>query len=136
MANNDSIKTSIAPWLTVSDGKKAVAFYAAAFNVSETYHLEDEGVFIVRLNINGAEFWISEDAASDNLNDVNIRMILTVANPEEIFDKAIAAGAKEIFPVGVDHGWKLGRIEDPFGLHWEIGHRLNNLNPLTLPQIS
>ena len=122
MASNDSIKTSIAPWLTVSDGKKAVAFYAAAFNVSETYRLEDEDVFIMRLNINGAEFWISEDAASGNLNDINIRMILTVSNPEEIFDKAIAAGAKKIFPVGVDHGWKLGRIEDPFGLHWEIGH--------------
>jgi PhnB protein len=122
MASNDSIKTSIAPWLTVSDGKKAVAFYAAAFNASETYRLEDEGVFIVRLNINGAEFWISEDAASGNLNGVNIRMILTASNPEEIFNKAIEADAKEIFPVGVDHGWKLGRIEDPFGLHWEIGH--------------
>ena len=48
----------------------------------------------------------------DNLNDVNIRMILTVSNAEEIFDKAIEAGAKEIFPVGVDYGWKLGRIEE------------------------
>jgi PhnB protein len=122
MANSSEIKTTIAPWLTVSDGRKAVAFYVAAFHAAETYRLEDEGVFIVRLNINGAEFWISEDAASGNLNDVNIRMILTVSNPEEIFDNAIAAGAKEIFPVGVDHGWKLGRIEDPFGLHWEIGH--------------
>ena len=49
MANSSEIKTTTAPWLTVSDGKKAVAFYAAAFNVSETYRLEDEGVFIVRL---------------------------------------------------------------------------------------
>lgn len=51
-------------------------------------------------------------------------MILTVSNPEEIFNSAIKAGAKEIFSVGVDHGWKLGRIEDPFGLNWEIGHRI------------
>ncbi|HVX25608.1 MAG TPA: VOC family protein [Parafilimonas sp.] len=120
----EAIKTSIAPWLTVNDGKKAVAFYAAAFNAVETYRLEDEGVFIVCLKINGAEIWVNEDATSNNLNNINLRLILTVSNPEEVFDSAIKAGAKEIFPVGVDHGWKLGRIEDPFGLHWEIGHRV------------
>lgn len=51
-------------------------------------------------------------------------MILAVPNPEEIFYNALKAGAKEIFPVGEDHGWKLGKIEDPFGLHWEIGYEL------------
>ena len=124
MNNDSAIKTSIAPWLTVSDGKKAVAFYAAAFNAIETYKLEDTDVFIVRLSVNGAEFWISENADLNNLNNINIRMILTVPNPKEIFDNALKAGAKEVFPVGEDHGWKLGKIEDPFGLHWEIGYEL------------
>ncbi len=122
MNNNSIIQTSIAPWLTVNDGKKAVAFYAAAFYAKETYRLEDTGVFIVRLNAAGAEFWVNENPDSDNFNDINVRMILTVSNPEEVFNAAMAAGAKEIYPVGIGHGWKLGRIEDPFGLHWEIGH--------------
>src|ERR1700759_3769510 len=125
MNKNSFIKTSVSPWITVNDGKKAVAFYAAAFHATETYRLEDGGVFIVCLNIDGTEIWVNEDAASSNLNNINVRMILAVSNPEEIFDSAINAGAKEIFPVGVDHGWKLGRIEDPFGLHWEIGHRVD-----------
>jgi hypothetical protein len=56
MANSSEIKTTIAPWLTVSDGKKAAAFHVAAFHAAETYRLEDEGVFIVRLNINGRSF--------------------------------------------------------------------------------
>ena len=30
----------------------------------------------------------------------------------------------EVFPVGTAHGWKLGRLVDPFGLHWEIDHPL------------
>jgi PhnB protein len=51
-------------------------------------------------------------------------MILTVPNPDAIFAQAIAAGATEIFPVGEEHGWRLGRLADPFGLHWEIGHQL------------
>ena len=124
-----TIKTSINPWLNVQDGKKALAFYKAAFGATETYRMEDpDGGVVARLSIEGAEFWISGGNATDdtteNVGSSTVRMILTVANPELVFSKAIAAGATEIFPVGEGHGWKLGRIEDPFGLHWEIGHEL------------
>lgn len=123
----DTIPTSIAPWLSVADGFAAVAFYKTAFDAKENYRLEmPDGGLIVRLSVQGAEFWISGDSSvspeSAPLAHANIRMILTVANPEEIFAKAIQAGAKEIYPVGEGHGWKIGRLSDPFGLHWEIGH--------------
>ena len=83
---------------------------------------------VVRLSVNDAEFWLSgnnseETKSSEELNG-NIRMILITNEPEKVFEKAMRAGANEIFPVGEEHGWKLGRIEDPFGLHWEIGHEL------------
>ena len=48
-------------------------------------------------------------------------MILTVSNPDALFDRALQAGASQIFPVGEEYGWRLGRLVDPFGLHWEIG---------------
>jgi len=51
-------------------------------------------------------------------------MILTVGDPETVFAHALAAGASEIFPVGEAHSWRLGRLVDPCGLHWEIGHPL------------
>ena len=35
------------------------------------------------------------------------------------------AGATEVLPVSDAHGWRLGRIVDPFGHHWEIGRPLN-----------
>lgn len=54
-----------------------------------------------------------------------IRMILTVPDPDVFFARALAAGATEVFPVGEGHGWRLGRLVDPFGLHWEIGHPLD-----------
>jgi len=54
----------------------------------------------------------------------SIRMILTVPDPDAFFARALAAGAVEVFPVGEGHGWRLGRLIDPFGLHWEIGHPL------------
>jgi PhnB protein len=146
----NSITPSLAPWLTVSDGPKAVDFYKRAFGATETYRLEDPGGgLIVRLSIGGhAEFWISGGGlASDNpspnnnnpdssnpnnpanspapLGGDSIRLILTVPDPDTLFAQALAAGATQIFPVGEGHGWRLGRLADPFGLHWEIGYPLN-----------
>jgi PhnB protein len=50
-------------------------------------------------------------------------MILTVRDPDA-FAKALASGAREGFPVEEAHGWRLGRVVDPFGHHWEIGRPL------------
>jgi PhnB protein len=36
--------------------------------------------------------------------------------------------------VGEEHGWRLGRIEDLFGHHWEIGKPLGPWPP-TAPKI-
>jgi PhnB protein len=124
-----SIQTTIAPWLTVQNGEEAVSFYKAAFDAVETYRLETPGGLIVRLSVNGAEFWVSgssEDAPNVQLHGGDsIRMILTVSDPDIFFAKALKAGASEIFPVGEGHGWRLGRLVDPFGLHWEIGYELS-----------
>ena len=128
-----SIPCSIAPWLSVRDGEQAVAFYKAAFGATEVYRLEvpEGGGVVVRLSVAGAEFWVSGESSEDpdahaeaSLGGGSVRMILTVAEPEDVLARAVAAGASEIFPVGEEHGWRLGRVADPFGLHWEIGYQL------------
>jgi PhnB protein len=125
-----TIRTSIAPWLTVQDSGKAVDFYKAAFGAVETYRLETADGPIVKLSVNDAEFWVSGEITADEkltpeaLGGGTIRIILTVPNPDPLFDRAIKAGATEIFPIGEDFGWRLGRLVDPYGLHWEIGHPL------------
>ena len=122
------MKTAIEPWLTVPDSRQASSFYTAAFGAREQYRLEgDNNSLVLQLSVEGANFWLNDGSAgkSGSLGGDTVRMILITDNPEKIFDKAIAAGAKEIFPVGEEYGWKLGRIEDPFGLHWEIGHPID-----------
>jgi PhnB protein len=124
------IKYSIAPWLSVPDSTKAVAFYTSAFGAQEVYRFEDPGGgIVVRLSVNGAEFWLSQDSPDqpqtpEPIGGGSIRMILTVPNPDALFAQALAAGATEIFPVGEEHGWRLGRLADPFGLHWEVGYQI------------
>jgi PhnB protein len=49
---------------------------------------------------------------------------MTVDNPDAAFERAVEAGAKIVWPVSDQHGWRLGRIVDPFGHHWEIGKPL------------
>lgn len=119
------IHNSIAPWLTVQNSSEAIDFYKSAFGAKEVYRMEGMGEDLVaRLSIDGAEFWVSNGTPENPLGGENVRMILTVANPDALFTQALKAGASEIFPVGEEHGWRLGRLSDPFGLHWEIGRPL------------
>ncbi|MGB2626546.1 MAG: VOC family protein [Candidatus Acidiferrum sp.] len=131
---NESKKASgytIAPWLSVRDSAKAVEFYKAAFGAVELYRLDDpSGSVVSRLSINGAEFWVGDESpehsnfSPQSLGGATIRLILMVADPDGIFLRALKAGATEVYPVREEHGWKLGRLVDPYGHHWEIGHEL------------
>jgi PhnB protein len=120
--------TSIAPWLSVRNAPEALAFYQAAFGAVETERLEDESgaVAVAQLSIDGADFWISADPDSspEAINGRSVRMILIVDDPDPVFASALAAGATEVSPISEDYGWRIGRIEDPAGHHWEIGRRL------------
>jgi PhnB protein len=118
---------SIAPWIAVADAQRAVEFYEAAFGATERYHAEDpDGVLqVARLTIGEAEFWVqTDDEAPARAGDGAIRMILTVDDPDAVFAQALAAGATEIAAVYEGHGWRIGRLADPFGHHWEVGRPL------------
>jgi PhnB protein len=53
-------------------------------------------------------------------------MVLTVADPDAVFKRAVSAGATVVVPVSEMHGWRVGRVADPFGHHWEIGRQLGD----------
>jgi PhnB protein len=48
-----------------------------------------------------------------------------VEDPAAVCAQAVRAGATQIYPVSDEHCWRLGRIVDPFGHHWEIGQPLS-----------
>ncbi len=119
---------SIQLWLTVYNIEHAVAFYTSAFNAHEIYRLDLPEGSVVQLSVSDAKFWLSSGSATDeniSLQSGNIRMILVVENVEALFNKSIEAGAKIIYTVTEEHGWLTGRIEDPFGMHWEIAKQTN-----------
>ncbi len=56
------------------------------------------------------------------VNLVLLYLIRKFENPEDVFKSALQNGATQIFPVKLEHGWKLGKLTDPFGFTWAIGH--------------
>jgi PhnB protein len=123
--------TTLVPWLCVRGGARAVEFYKAAFAASELFRMGEGDSVVARLSIQGAEFWLSDESPEHHnfspasLGGITVRIILTVPDPDAVFARAVRAGAKEVYPVTEEHDWRIGRVVDPFGHHWEIGRPLS-----------
>lgn len=127
---NDS-KTSIAPMLSVRRGAKAIEFYKAAFGAGELFRIDaEDGAVVARLSVGKAEFWVADESpehknfSPESLGGGTVRMVMIVEDPDAAFARAVAAGAVVVVPVSNEYGWRLGRVVDPFGHHWEIGKPL------------
>lgn len=126
-----SFPCSLAPWLSVRNSSLAVDFHKSPFGAIEVHRFDGgEKGAVARLSVDGAEFWLSEESqehanfSPESLGGGSVRMILTVADPDAVFAQTLATGASEVYPVSEGHGWRVGRVVDPFGHHWEIGHPL------------
>jgi PhnB protein len=122
--------------LSVRHGARAVEFYKAAFGATEAFRIDaPDGAVVARLSIDGAEFWVADESpehanfSPESLGGGTVRMVLAVADPDALFARAVAAGAREVVPMTDDYGWHLGRVVDPFGHHWEIGRPLETATP-------
>jgi PhnB protein len=80
--------------------------------------------------VGDAAFWIALASPTMKrldpraIDGATSRTLLLVDDPDTVAAQAVRAGATQTSPVGDEHGWKLGRIIDPFGHEWEIGRPL------------
>ena len=119
--------------LSVRNGRAAVAFYQAAFGATELFRFggDAEGdELVAQLAVGGALFWVEDESpphgnfSPETVGGATARMLLIVEDPAAVLDRAVALGATAISPVAEEHGWLLGRIDDPFGHRWEIAKPL------------
>jgi PhnB protein len=131
---NDAAKRrpSLAPMLSVRHGASAVDFYKAAFDARELFKIEaPDGSVVAQLAIGESDFWVADESpehknfSPETLGGGTVRIVLVVEDPDAVFAQALASGAKTVWPVAdQDYGWRVGRVADPFGHHWEIGKPL------------
>ena len=122
--------------LSVRKGASAVEFYKTAFGARELFRIDSEtGEVVARLAIEAAEFWVADESpehanfSPESLGGGTVRMVMIVEDPDTAFERAITAGATVVTPVDNRYGWRLGRLIDPFGHHWEIGKPLGPWPP-------
>jgi PhnB protein len=128
------MRTSLTPLLSVRRGVSSIEFYKRAFGAAELFRIQnDNGEVVARMAVDGADFWLADESpqhfnfSPESLGGGSVRMVLTVENPDAFFDRAVAAGASVVSPVAdQSYGWRVGRIVDPFGHHWEIGKPLTD----------
>jgi PhnB protein len=126
---SNKFRPSVTATLSVRNWERAMQFYKAAFGATELFRVEGGGVG--QLSISGADFWVAEESpehfnfSPESLGGCSVRMLLIVEDPQAVYAQAVAAGATQVVPVADEYGWRLGRIVDPFGHHWEIGRPLD-----------
>ncbi|HEY2489781.1 MAG TPA: VOC family protein [Streptosporangiaceae bacterium] len=119
--------TSIQPELWVERASQAVTFYTAAFGARVLHRVGEGDDIVVQLAVGEAAFWVAAAAADrDRLSPRAIggatsRTLLVTDDPDAVLRRAVEAGATQTSAAGEEHGWRLGRIIDPFGHEWEIG---------------
>lgn len=122
--------TSIQPELWIEQASEAVAFYTAAFGATVLHQVGAGDDIVAQLAVGDAVFWVAA-AASDMgrfspkaLGGGTSRMLLVVEDPDAVLRTAVDAGGLETSPASDEHGWRVGRMVDPFGHEWEIGKQL------------
>jgi len=124
--------TTLTTLLNVRRGAEAIDFYTRAFGATIVSRMDtaDDSV-VAHLSIGNGDFWLADESAPhqnfspETLGGSTMRMVLVTDDPHAAFDRAIAAGASSVCPVrDEEYGWRIGRLVDPFGHHWEIGKPL------------
>jgi ribose 5-phosphate isomerase B len=119
--------------LSVRGGRAAVDFYKRALGALEVYRVggtDEHEAVVSQLTVGATSFWVADESpehlnfSPESLGGGSVRMLLVVADPDATVARALEAGATEVRAVADEHGWRLGRIADPFGHHWEVGRAL------------
>jgi PhnB protein len=122
--------TGIQPELWIDRAAAAVAFYKAAFGARVLHQVGEDDEIVAQLAIGDAAFWVSSGGATGPrfspaaIGGATGRTLLVVEDPDGVFAQAVQAGATAASDMADEHGWRLGRIVDPFGHEWEIGKPL------------
>jgi PhnB protein len=127
--------TGIQPELWVDRAADAVAFYQAAFGATVLHKVGAGQEIVAQLAVDEAAFWVAgapeemKRFSPNAIGGATSRTLLVVDDPDATARDAIAAGARELSPVQDEHGWRIGRVADPFGHEWEIGTPLGKWPP-------
>jgi PhnB protein len=129
---------TVAPYLAIKDGVRALEFYKKAFGATETYKLmlPDGRLGHAEMRLGDSMIMLSDEfpeyggKAPQTLGGSPVSIHLYVEDVDAFFNKALAAGAKERKPVKDQfYGDRSGQLEDPFGHLWWVATHKEDVAP-------
>ncbi|RZU02777.1 VOC family protein [Rivibacter subsaxonicus] len=125
-------------YLCVSDSAAAIEFYRRAFGATERFRLVEPSGRIghAELQLGPVVLMLSDAFPEFDIHPPGggalppVRIHLHVDNADQMIASAIAAGATALGEVSdAFYGERGGRIKDPFGHVWLIGHSIEEVSP-------
>ena len=129
-SNPNASLTGVTPHLMIPDNRaqEAIEFYARAFDAVEVDRSPaDDGKRLMHahLKLHGGALLLHDDFPEMTGHKApppsGTVLHLQVADPDAVWDQALAAGATMRFPLD-DQFWgeRYGQLDDPFGHTWSI----------------
>jgi PhnB protein len=139
MANVKAIPsgyTTVTPSITVKDAPKVIEFYKKAFGATERARMPgpDGKIMHAEIQIGNSIIMMNDEVmgsrSAQTIGGSPVSFYVYVEDADAAFKKAIAAGAKEQYPL-TDMFWgdRMGSVEDPFGLKWTIAQHIKDVSP-------
>ena len=129
---------TVTPYLTVSDGARALEFYQRAFGARETERMAGPGgkVMHAEMRIGDSVIMLSDELpmstskAPTTLGGTTGSVMLYLPDVDRTFQQAVAAGCKVLMPP-TDMFWgdRFGKLEDPFGNQWGVATHKEDVPP-------
>ena len=129
---------TVSAQLAVRRGREAIEFYEAAFGAVEVHRVggtDEHQSVVAQLAVGDSSYWVADESpeheafSPETLGGGTVKLLLVVDEPQAVIDRAVGLGARQVYAAEAQHGWLLGRLEDPFGHHWEIGKPLSDWPP-------
>jgi len=124
--------------LSVRGAAKAIEFYQQAFGAQLTFMLKtpDGKVMHATMELGDSRFQLGDELPGMNapspqkLGGSPIVLHICVENVDELWNRAVAAGAKVTMPLA-DQFWgaRYGQVLDPFGFTWSLFSHVEDVSP-------
>ena len=120
---------SLVPRLVVNDAAAAIDFYRVALGAAELDRQVWDGVVVhAAITVAGQEVHLTEaggQTPSGETEGAPILLSLSVGDADAVGDAMVSAGAAVVYPIeDREYGRREGRLRDPFGHFWIVGHEL------------
>lgn len=133
----------LVPYLCVEGASAAIEFYRTVFGATERMRMaEPDGrLGHAELEIGAAVIMLSDEfpdlgvRAPKTIGGTPVTMTLYVEDVDDVFTRAIGAGATALRPVENQfYGDRTGQFEDPFGHRWSVATHVEDVSPEDMAQ--